>query len=122
MWVVLLVATITACSPPQPLPTSTDGLRVVAVIAERPGYERSCRRGSACVFGPAWSDAVTTGNGRNGCDQRSDVLRDQLTDVQLRAGTHGCVVESGTLDDPYTGTRVGYRRGDPAQPVAVDHV
>src|SRR5689334_2778492 len=54
--------------------------------------------------------------------RRSDVLRAQLTSVQIEPGTRGCVVESGTLDDPYSGAKVVYRRGDPARPVDVDHV
>ena len=32
----------------------------------------------------------------NGCDQRNDVLHRDLTRIQVKAGTHGCVVVSGT--------------------------
>ena len=80
------------------------------------GYERDCGEGDGCVFGPRWADVD-----RNGCDQRNDVLRRDLTDVELREGTHGCVVEAGTLDDPYTGTTVSFAKADAAE-VPIDHV
>lgn len=122
----LLILTVAGCGlvpgPAEPPPTSTAGLRVVTTLPEVPGFDRSCQPRRGCVFGPAWSDAVRTEFGRNGCDQRSDVLRTQLTDVQVRPGTGGCVVETGVLDDPYSGVRVHYRRGEPARSVEVDHV
>jgi Protein of unknown function (DUF1524) len=80
------------------------------------GYERGCGEGEGCVFGPAWSDVD-----RNGCDQRNDVLRRDLTEVQVREGTQGCVVVAGVLDDPYTGAAVQFAKADAAQ-VPIDHV
>jgi hypothetical protein len=80
------------------------------------GYERDCGEGEGCVFGPRWSDVD-----RNGCDQRNDVLRRDLAGIALREGTHGCVVEAGTLDDPYTGTTVPFEKADAAE-VPIDHV
>jgi hypothetical protein len=68
------------------------------------------------VFGPAWADVD-----HNGCDQRNDVLHRDLTDVQVREGTHDCVVVSGTLDDPYTGSTVPFVKADAAE-VPIDHV
>jgi hypothetical protein len=65
---------------------------------------------------PAWADVD-----RNGCDQRNDVLRRDLTEVQAREGTHGCVVIGGMLDDPYTGATVPFEKADAAQ-VPIDHV
>lgn len=49
------------------------------------------------------------------------MLRIQLSDVQVRQGTGGCVVESGVLADPYTGRTVNYRRGQQPTLVVVDH-
>jgi hypothetical protein len=80
------------------------------------GYERGCGAGEGCVFGPAWADVD-----RNGCDQRDDVLRRDLADVQVREGTRGCVVTAGRLTDPYTGRPVDFRKADAAQ-VPIDHV
>lgn len=72
------------------------------------GYDRS-------RFGDAWFDV-----NRNGCDTRDDILRRDLRQRRLRAGTHGCVVTSGTLADPYTATRIRYVRGHSR--VDIDHV
>ena len=80
------------------------------------GYERGCGEGEGCVFGPAWADVD-----RNGCDQRNDVLHRDLTDVQVREGTQGCVVVAGTLSDPYTGAVIPFVKADGAL-VPIDHV
>src|SRR3954454_19007442 len=80
------------------------------------GYERGCGDGEGCVFGPAWTDVD-----RNGCDQRNDVLHRDLTEVQVREGTHDCVVVAGVLDDPYTGQNVPFAKAD-ASEVPIDHV
>ena len=70
--------------------------------APRTGYDRG-------LFGQAWADTD-----RNGCDTRNDILRRDLTALVLRAGTHGCLVLSGPLDDPYTGAADRVRaRGRP---------
>ena len=80
------------------------------------GYDRGCGEGEGCVFGPAWADID-----RNGCDQRNDVLHRDLTEVQVREGTHECVVIAGVLDDPYTGETVNFVKADAAL-VPIDHV
>ena len=80
------------------------------------GYERGCGEGEGCVFGPAWSDVD-----RNGCDQRNDVLHRDLTAVEVREGTHDCVVVAGVLDDPYTGQTVTFAKATAAE-VPIDHV
>ncbi len=69
------------------------------------GYDRD-------QFGQAWLDT-----NRNGCDTRNDILARDLT---ARATRH-CVVESGTLQDPYTGTPIRFVRGD-GDLVDIDHV
>ena len=74
------------------------------------------RNGEGCVFGPAWADVD-----RNGCDQRNDVLHRDLTEVEVRQGTQGCVVIAGVLDDPYTGRTVRFEKADAAE-VPIDHV
>ena len=73
------------------------------------GYDRD-------RFGPAWLDAD-----RNGCDTRNDVLAAHLTRVVLEPGTHDCVVTSGDLADPYTGSTIHFVRGDGTL-VDIDHV
>jgi len=83
------------------------------------GYDRSCSPGHGCVFGPAWSDDTTVAGGHNGCDTRNDVLAGQLQDVDK--GTSRCVVQAGTLDDPYSGARIEFRKAQ-ADEVQIDHV
>lgn len=92
----------------------------LVVVATAPpkvaGYDRSCRRGHGCVFGPAWTDNVNVAGGHDGCDTRNGILRSQLRNVEVRPGTRGCAVIAGTLDDPYSGGVVGL------PDVQVDHI
>jgi hypothetical protein len=84
--------------------------------APKTGYERS-------QFGPAWSDDVSVPGGHNGCSTRNDILARDLTDVQTKAGTHGCVVLSGVLNDPYTGAVIDFVRGPASsEAVQIDHI
>ncbi len=70
------------------------------------------------LFGDGWVDTD-----HNGCDTRNDILRRDLTRVIFRAGTHDCVVASGTLADPYTGTTINFVRGlTTSEAVQIDHV
>lgn len=85
------------------------------------GYDRSCSPGDGCVFGPSWSDDTTAPLAHNGCDTRNDVLRESLTNVTFRSGTNECVVESGTLLDPYTGQQVEFVKAN-ASDVQIDHL
>ncbi|WP_226657571.1 HNH endonuclease family protein [Leifsonia sp. LS1] len=66
-------------------------------------------------FGEAWLDVDG-----NGCSTRDDILARDLSDVVRR---DACTVVSGTLDDPYTGTRIAFERGvDTSARVQIDHV
>ncbi len=78
--------------------------------APKTGYDRD-------EFGTAWSDVD-----RNGCDTRNDVLARDLTDVTYREGTGDCVVLTGTLVDPYSGTTIAFERGATSAAVQIDHV
>ncbi|MGV9713639.1 GmrSD restriction endonuclease domain-containing protein [Gordonia sp. NPDC003424] len=83
--------------------------------APKTGYDRA-------RFGQAWSDDVTVQGGHNGCDTRNDLLK-SLSDVVIKPGTHGCVVLSGTLHDPYTGRTIAFTRGEStSNAVQIDHV
>jgi hypothetical protein len=77
--------------------------------APKTGYSRA-------EFGPAWADTD-----HNGCDTRDDILRRDLTAIQARAGTNGCVVVAGQLADPYTGKRITFHKSAAAN-VQIDHV
>lgn len=79
--------------------------------APKTGYSRD-------QFGPAWSDVD-----RNGCDTRNDVLARDLSRDVVKPGTHGCVVQSGTLADPYSGRTIAFQRGQTtSSAVQIDHV
>ncbi len=84
--------------------------------APKTGYSRG-------QFGDAWDDDVSVPYGHNGCDTRNDILRLQLIDVVIKPGTNDCVVLSGVLHDPYTGSTVEFHRGpDSSDQVQIDHV
>ncbi|MFQ6393273.1 HNH endonuclease family protein [Nocardia sp. KC 131] len=96
----------------------------VRVIDARPhpgGYERSCKSGAGCVFGQSWTDDYDGPGGHDGCDTRNNVLAAQLTGVSFRPGTHDCVVTGGSLNDPYTGKQIPFRKAD-AGDIQIDHV
>ena len=79
--------------------------------APKTGYTRA-------QFGQTWADV-----NRNGCDTRNDILKRDLTDVVFREGTRNCVVESGTLIDPYSGATINFVKGvKSSMEVQIDHV
>ena len=79
--------------------------------APKTGYARD-------QFGPAWADVD-----RNGCDTRNDILTRDLTQRTDRPGTRECVVLTGVLADPYTGTTINFERGQTTSTkVQIDHV
>ena len=79
--------------------------------APKTGYDRD-------QFGPSWADVD-----RNGCDTRNDILARDLTAVVYKDGTKECVVASGTFADPYTGTTIGFVRGnETSTAVQIDHI
>ena len=102
-----------ALPPPAPVGAALAALPRLPIKGRAPktGYHRT-------LFGPAWLDTD-----RNGCDTRNDVLRRDLADDVIKAGTHGCILLSGTLADPYTGKTILFVRGqDTSNAVQIDHV
>ena len=94
------------------------------MLAELPVRERAPLTGYAReAFGQRWSDDVEIGLGHNGCDTRNDILARDLIRVEFRPGTRDCVVESGLLNDYYTGTQIDFVRGSAtSNAVQVDHI
>jgi len=103
----------TAATPP---PTATGP--AAQALATLPVKGRAPRTGySRDAFGPAWADID-----HDGCDQRNQVLARDLVDEQFRPGSD-CVVVSGRLADPYSGTTVAFLRGPTtSDDVQIDHV
>ena len=84
---------------------------IVKGRAPRTGYSRS-------AFGPTWSDVD-----RNGCDTRNDILKRDLAELSFKENTRNCVVVSGVLNDPYSGERITFIRGNTTSTlVQIDHV
>lgn len=125
---VAAVLTVPGCTlasaHPTPERPSVGSIAAAAVLAQLQALPVDApftsTRYTRAEFGQAWSDDVPVPLGHNGCDTRNDILRRDLTMVEVKAGTHGCVVLRGLLSDPYTGTSLTYLRG--ASVVDVDHV
>lgn len=56
----------------------------------------------------------------NGCDTRNDVLRRDLADITLKAGSKGCVVIAGDLNDQYKGETYAFDRTP--NNIDIDHI
>lgn len=71
-------------------------------------------------FGEAWTDNQSAPGGHNHCETRDDILRRDLSTVKLDGK---CEVESGTLNDPYTGKTIHFTRGrGTSLAVQIDHM
>lgn len=111
--IVLALGVLTGCTPQAVEHTSPAARALAALPVEDAGagedYDRLGRFGD-------WADPDG-----NGCDARNDVLARDLTgDV---VGDNGCTVLSGTLEDPYTGRTIAFRRGPlTSADVQIDHV
>ena len=83
-------------------------LQELAVKGRAPKTEYSREQ-----FGSGW---VTT----NGCDTRNIILHRDLTETQV---DEKCNVVSGTLQDPYTGKIIQFKRGSgTSDAIQIDHV
>lgn len=100
----------------QEAPPAGSALAALAALAVRDdgaatGYERA-------LFGDGWQDLDG-----DGCDTRDAILARDLHDVTFSTRGEPCQVRTGTLEDPYTGTTVAFRRGNATSAaVQVDHV
>ena len=79
--------------------------------APRTGYDRD-------LFGTAgWTSTATD------ADTRNDILARDLSGETFKPGTHNCVVLTGTLADPYSGSTIAFQRGqNTSDDVQIDHV
>jgi hypothetical protein len=125
--VLLLIGACTgtrADEPPSSRAPTTSARAAMDVLAALPVKGRAPKTGYARhEFGPAWTDDNDVAGGHNGCDTRNDILRRDLAGVGLKAGTRGCVVLRGRLNDPYTGHQITFVRGKrTSAAVQIDHV
>jgi hypothetical protein len=113
IWAIALIAILNTSSAEAVQSSAEKLLDSLAVKgrAAKTGYARD-------QFGQRWADV-----NRNGCDTRNDILQRDLTNVLFKPGTHNCVVLSGTLIDPYSGTKIDFVRGNvTSMEVQIDHV
>lgn len=96
-----------------------DTAAVRTLLSEIPAPTTAAANGyNRDLFGPAWADTD-----HNGCDQRNDTLRRDLTHLTYKPGTHGCVITTGTLAEPYTGAEIAFTKGErTSSAVQIDHV
>lgn len=102
--------------PSPPATTQLQARAAAALLATVPTKGRAPKTGySRSQFGSGWASV-------HGCDMRNRILARDLSEVQYRPGRHRCVVVSGVLDDPYTGKRISFVRGNTtSRAVQVDH-
>ena len=113
IWAIALIAILNASSAEAAQSSAEKLLDSLSVKgrAAKTGYTRD-------QFGQRWADV-----NRNGCDTRNDILQRDLTNILFKPGTHNCVVLSGTLIDPYSGTKIDFVRGNvTSMEVQIDHV
>ena len=99
-----------------PAPVSSD--EAAQLLAGVPNGEPGNVHYERDLFGSGWRDT-----NQSGCDARNETLARDLTDVTFEPGTDECVVLTGHLNDPYTGTSIMFERGqDTSSLVQIDHV
>lgn len=116
--VVSLVTLLTNPSLYQPVAPTVTGQQVAGSALEalntlvvkgrapKTGYART-------QFGDGWAI-------KDGCDTRNIIL---ARDMEQEAVDETCNVQSGTLNDPYTGAVIQFKRGaTSSQAVQIDHV
>ena len=114
--IALVLSLLVAGISPSQADSVASGLSIIEAQvtkgrAAKTGYTRA-------QFGQTWADVD-----RNGCDTRNDILKRDLTDEVFKEKTRNCVVQSGTLIDPYSGETINFTRGNTSSmEVQIDHV
>jgi hypothetical protein len=117
-WSMALIS-ILVCSGVSGIENSSAAENALTALAKLPVKGRAAKvKDMRAHFGPAWKDVD-----RNGCDTRNDILKRDLTNLVFRPSTKNCVVESGTLTDPYSGEVIEFTKGQiSSMEVQIDHV
>ena len=113
LWAAALILVLNIQNAGAASSTAEETLDKLAVKGRAPktGFARA-------QFGPVWSDV-----NRNGCDTRNDILKRDLTNILFKEGTRNCVVLSGELLDPYSGTVINFVKGNTTSTqVQIDHI
>lgn len=90
--------------------------QALRALAEIPIKGRAPKTGYAReLFASDWQTS-------NGCDTRNRILRRDLVQIGYRTGS-SCIIETGVLNDPFTGQVIGFQRGiRTSLDVQIDHV
>jgi len=102
---------------PEPSATANDVLSQLAAIPVK-GRAPMTGYSSVEAFWGMW------GKQPNGCDTRNVVLARDMTGLTMKSGSK-CLVQTGTLADPYTGQTISFVRGSGGNRdggVQIDHV
>lgn len=103
---------------PDSVPPAGSALEALETLAIQGQAPRDAADYDRDKFGPAWDDVDG-----NGCDTRNDILARDLEQLVYADDQSACVVRTGTLDDPYTGTTIEFVRGvKTSAAVQIDHV
>lgn len=107
---------VPSANPPETDNPAADAILSLAQIPVVDGYDPAPF--DRAKFGQPWADTD-----RNGCDTRNDILGRDLLAPAFKARTNDCKVLSGTLIDPYDGTRTDFVSGaETSILVQIDHV
>lgn len=101
--------------PPKEVAPKRKG-QALRALAEIPIKGRAPKTGYAReLFASDWQSS-------NGCDVRNRILFRDLVQIGYRPGS-GCIIETGVLNDPFTGQVIGFQRGvRTSLDVQIDHV
>jgi hypothetical protein len=100
---------------PAPVEAQQNGDGELAVVA----LEQLPVKGRAPKMGYSREEFYKDWGKLDSCDMRNVILKRDLWEVQL----DGCIVESGVLNDPYTGQTIHFQRGATTSSlVQIDHV
>lgn len=113
-------------------PTASQTVTPTQSATEEPTQTLSSQALSALASIPIKGRAPKTGYDRDlfasdwdysfGCDTRNKILRRDFSEYVFRSGS-SCIIETGVLQDPYTGTTINFVRGvGTSSEVQIDHV
>lgn len=99
-----------------PEPTQTVSSQALTALASIPIKGRAPKTGyDRDLFASDWGYSF-------GCDTRNKILRRDFSEFAFRSGS-SCIIETGVLQDPYTGSTINFVRGvGTSNQVQIDHV
>jgi hypothetical protein len=125
-------ASPTESATPEPTESQTPSQTPTEAATPEPTQAASSQALSALASLPIKGRAPKTGYDRDlfasdwdysfGCDTRNKILRRDFSEFAFRTGS-SCIIETGVLQDPYTGTTINFVRGvGTSSEVQIDHV